>query len=90
VRPERLAIAALVLLAVGQLDDLLRLQTLNVELDARQRLALLLVVLGLRTLAVELDEGGHVLAHLVEAGGARRFGTGAEHVHRFQVELGCE
>src|SRR5262249_43827444 len=56
---ERLAIIPFFGLGVRELNGLLGRQTLNVEFDARQKLALFLVVLSLGAGAVELDEGGN-------------------------------
>ena len=75
-------------LLVGGLDQLLGLEALDVALDPVQDPALLAVLLGLVTLAVELDELGDVRRHVVVAGGLGRIDRRAEHVERLEVELG--
>jgi hypothetical protein len=77
---DGLSALALFLLRIRELDDLLGAQANHVELNAREELAVVLVVLELLAFAIELEELRNVASHVIEAGGTRGFGTGAEHV----------
>jgi hypothetical protein len=73
--------------AVGELDDLLRMQTTDVALDPLEKVALLLVVRRLLALTEELDEHGNVIRHVFEASRPGRLGAGPEYVHGLEIEL---
>ena len=72
---------------VGRLDEGLRLQTLDVALDAEEGAALLGVLLLFAALAVEIDELRDVVGHVVEARRVARLDVVGEHVERLEVEL---
>src|SRR5262249_53074966 len=78
---ERVLAAAL----VGDLDELLRLEAEDVDLDLVERGALVRVLRRLVALAEELEELRNVLLHVVEA--RRLLELPAEDVDAFEIEL---
>ena len=61
-------------LRVSKLDDFLCFQTHDIELNARQKFALVLVIVVFLAIAIELQELRHVIAHVRETCWSRRFG----------------